>query len=643
MPNSIGKKIILSCVLPLLIVAALYFANAFYAINTGVEEDIKATGAVISASLSDSGSQALISSNRDFINERSLESLVQRPDLMQVNWLTLDRKPFLSVSDNSASSKTETLEFEVYYQPLINVDTFQDDLQLDSGAEQTDSEEEKQLIGYLQLTFDLASMHASAKRSLIDELGLVALIVLITLAATTYSAWQLSQSLKKVFGHIKQLDEGHYEARLEASKDTELGQLSNSLNELANTLESNEAAIETEKERLNNAIVELTKARNETDKANDWLKRMLAVLSHEMRTPLNAVVAPIEIVISKIGNPFMTKRLENALSHVQDMLAQLDNLMDYTQLEYGEQTLHKSPTQLHKLLKNLFLNYQYVAEQKGLTLSFEVQAPTECLDAYYNVDQQRLSQIIINLVSNAIKFSHAGEISAHLKLTPINQSFTDVEVVVKDQGIGIPEPMLKGIFEMFHQADSAISRQYGGLGIGLGLSKKYADLFGGMLTVESDVNVGSTFSLKFCVENVELPPTESDQAEQIDFQVGEPLSVLIIEDNIENSNVLCQLLKKIAPNVEIRTVSDGERALEIIRADEFPYQIALVDIHLPRVSGLKIIESITTNYPNVKTVAVTADTTYNNQEACFLAGASQYIKKPVRLADMVRLVREYFN
>lgn len=641
MPNSIGKKIILSCVLPLILVAALYFANAFYAINSGVEKDIQETGTVISTSLSDSGSQALISSNREFINQRSLESLVQREDLMAINWLTLERKPFLAVSDQSESKNTKTLEFEVYYQPLVTIDTFQDDLQLDGGS--YPAEEEKQLIGYLQLTFDVALMHTNAKRSLADELGLVALIVLITLAATTYSAWQLSQSLRKIFGHIKQLDDGHYDARLEASKDSELGQLSASLNELAHTLESNEEAIEIEKERLNNAIVELTKARNETDKANDWLKRMLAVLSHEMRTPLNAVVAPIEMVISKIGNPFMTKRLENALSHVQDMLAQLDNLMDYTQLEYGEQTLHKSPTQIHKLLKTLFLNYQYVAEQKGLTLKYDVQAPTECLDAYYNVDHQRLSQIIINLVSNAIKFSHAGEITAHLKLTPVNQNFTDVEIVVKDQGIGIPEPMLKGIFEMFHQADSAISRQYGGLGIGLGLSKKYADLFGGLLTVESEVNSGSTFSLKFCVENLELPEAINEQTEQTDYQIGEPLSVLIIEDNIENSNVLCQLLKKIAPNVEIRTVSDGERALEIIRTDDFPYQIALVDIHLPRVSGLKIIESITTKYPDVKTVAVTADTTYNNQEACFLAGASQYIKKPVRLADIVRLVREYFD
>ncbi len=663
MLTSLSHRLILSCILPLIVIGSVYTYFAFRQTENKINEQIATNGSLISSALMSSGSQALVVNRKDFIDQTAVEAILNQDNILAIEWLTLERKSFLKIkTPHSVTPDSETVqEYEIYYRPLKTVDAFNEDLQIDDGtleeansfgesstpeqvpeqSQAANSREansaEPKLTGYLKVVFNKTAMEQKANKTLYYQLGIILAIFFVTLLLATFNAYRLSRGLKKLFNFIKHLSVGSYTDQLSREGSDELAELSGSLNDLSRTLESNQRDIKLERERLNDAIVELTKARNETDKANGWLKQMLGVLSHEMRTPLNAVVAPLEMVLNKTNQPFSARLLENAISHVDEVLAQLDNVMDYTQLERGIYTIDKSPTDLQVTINHVVANYQLVAEQKGLTLNCQYTGNPELLNAYYNVDRQRLTQIIINLISNAIKYSHQGEINLTWQLRSLDPQHCDIIIELSDQGIGIPHDKLKDIFEMFHQVDSNISRQYGGMGIGLGLSKKYADLFGGQLSVRSQLEKGSTFTLSFTAEKVLMAVTTVPLPSNQEMNFTKSINVLIVEDNIDNCNVLCHLLKRIAPNIQLTTECDGQAALDLITDKPFPYEIVLIDIHLPKISGLDIIKRIREKNPSVNIIAVTADTSFTNQEACFEAGASQFVKKPVRLLNIANI------
>lgn len=644
MLSNLSTRIMLSCLAPLIIISGVSMVIAYFNNDTQVSNQIQLESELIASTLMASGSQALAVDQPDFIDRKALEAITRRENIANIRWLTLDRKPFLDIdsklhSSASKAAQLETIEYEVYYHPLDALDNFSADLQLDQTTDQPQPKEPV-LVGYLQLAFDRNPMEANALRSLFYQLTLFTTIFLITLLLAAFNVHRISIGLRGLFGFIKQINLGDYSQRLPQEGKDELSALSRRLNALSQTLENNQEDIKQERSRLNDAIIELTKARNETEKANNWLKQMLGVLSHEMRTPLNSVVAPLELVLGKTHQAFSARLLENALSHVEEVLSQLDNVMDYTQLERGESVLEKSPTQVSTLIERVISNYQLQAEQKNLTLNCHYNGDPSLKDAFYNIDSQRLTQILINLISNAIKYSHQGEINLSWHIITFETKPFEIIIDLSDQGIGIPSDKLQDIFQMFHQVDSRVSRPYGGLGIGLAICKQYADLFKGQLSVRSQLNKGSTFTLQFPAEKVGPNREALPDIKKIDINVEQPISVLIVEDNIENSKVLCQLLKKVAPNVELTTIQDGQDALNLLSKNQYSFDIALVDVHLPVISGLEIMRKIRSHHANTRVIAVTADTSFDNQDACFDAGAVRFIKKPVRLLDIANIFQE---
>jgi signal transduction histidine kinase/ActR/RegA family two-component response regulator len=638
--GSIGMRIIISCILPLVLLGGSYMLVLFLSVSADVDEKIDDFAALMSSALMDSSAQALVTGQGDFINKRSINDILAKREIYGLRWLDVQGRVLYQLNERESpgpTSRIRTIAFPVYFSRLPAIDDFNEtDLSVD---EVLNTAEEH--VGSLEIQFNRQLMLDGAYRNFLLKLSYFLVTLLITVVISYFNALRISRALKRVFSYIHRLEKGEYWQRLPVQgHQEELSRLSSSLNGLCETLESNRVQIESEKRALNKAIAEVTEARNDADQSNSWLKKMLRVLSHEMRTPLNAIVGSIDMAISKTDSPFVVKRLENSLSHVNFMLSELENVMDYTQLEDGVGHLSvKSVVDIKETIDILVESYRSQAEQKGLKLASFYLGDAVLLESRYEFDQQRLNQVVINLLSNALKFSRQGQVSVIYRID-LSGEGAQIHVDVADQGIGMTGEQMGLVFNMFQQADLSIEREAGGLGIGLSLCRKYVDILDGVISVSSQEGVGSSFSISFPAKRVSLNNAQTEQTLLADAALERVREVLIVEDNPVNSQILSRLLKRAVPEVSLKLIDDGQIALDHIDSGLAHYDLALVDIHLPHVSGLEVIRALRAFRPSMKIVAATADTSIQNQHACFAAGANLFITKPFRLNKIIEILQD---
>lgn len=362
---------------------------------------------------------------------------------------------------------------------------------------------------------------------------------------------------------------------------------------------------------------QLEEARQNAEQSLETRKLFLANISHEIRTPINAI-SGMSGILADTEISETQKQYVNAIqSSSKSLMVIVNDILDMSKLESGKFSAEFIPFDIQSIVDPLYTSYLLRTDEKGIAFSIEY---PENMPKWVFGDPTRLGQILNNLISNAIKFTDKGKVS--LKITFEKKGkLNEFCFNVTDTGIGIDQEKLKTIFEFFSQEDNTITRRFGGTGLGLAISKSIAELLGGEIKVESQKNVGSTF--KFC-----LSMPEANEQSKNETRVHSDLSgqnVLIVEDNELNRFLAVTILKKW--NAIIHIAENGEEAVAAVKDKNI--DIVLMDIQMPVMDGVAASLAIRNELKsNVPIIALTANALESEKEKCWQAGMNEYITKP---------------
>src|SRR5690554_4457290 len=365
--------------------------------------------------------------------------------------------------------------------------------------------------------------------------------------------------------------------------------------------------------------------------ANQAKSEFLANVSHEIRTPINAILGMTQLCLKTDLDAQQRSFLRSIDSSSKLLLGIVNDLLDFAKIESGNLTIEKIPFDLEEVLANLADMFAYRAYDKNL--EFVINLPTNIPTRLIG-DPLRLNQVLVNLVSNAVKFTDNGEIVVAVTLLDMNSDEVYLRLSVTDTGIGMDEAQRARLFDAFTQADSSTTRRFGGTGLGLAISQRIVKLMNQHgLGVTSSVGQGSTFFLE-----LRLPIQQTQDLSNRDTLIKrlQNKSVLAIEDNLTTREMLTELLRSY--NVQIHTCRSAEEALQLLQ--EQHYDAVIVDWQLPGISGLEFCEEVL-NEPNKDTPKLILATSYHAQDMISQSkrlGVAEYIVKPYTSSTLLRVL-----
>lgn len=390
--------------------------------------------------------------------------------------------------------------------------------------------------------------------------------------------------------------------------------------------------------------IELVKKEKEVAEKTAQLKQQfMANMSHEIRTPMNAIVGLANLLINKNPTDEQLKYLNAIKKSADNLLVIINDILDLSKIEAGKIVLENIPFNLSSTIEEIYHTLFLRAEEKNLKLIIE---NTQITDLYIVGDPTRLTQILINLLGNAIKFTETG----HVKLEVIakNQNDNSIQVVfnVIDTGIGIAEDYVKKIFESFTQAGTDTARKYGGTGLGLTISKELTDLMGGSIQVQSTLGKGTTFSVSIPFELSDASQLTAPEEEVFDANALKGLNILLVEDNEFNVMVAEETLLELIPEVKITHVDNGKKAVELLE-NNTTFDVILMDIQMPVMNGMEATEKIRQHSNSVirghKIIALTANAFEEDIKKYFRIGMNGYVTKPFKQEELLKELYQVLN
>lgn len=394
-------------------------------------------------------------------------------------------------------------------------------------------------------------------------------------------------------------------------------------------------AIKLAQEAANSANIAKVKAETVTETRS----RFFANISHEFRTPLSAILGYAELLEDDDQSPQdKTKSVAVIISSANHLLQLINDLLDITKLEANKLQVEKHEVDPILIAESVREFTQLNAERRGIEFTIEYNGQ---LPHYISTDPLRLKQILLNLCSNAIKFTHKGFVRLAIQ---VDESTSSVQFLVVDTGIGMTKAQIDNLFTAFTQAESSTARKYGGTGLGLYLSKNLAELLGGTLTVASEKDKGSCFTLTLpasqsnqTVTNVESPSTVSTLAEPNASSPTFEGHILIAEDDETNHMILAWILEKCA--VKLARARDGQEVITL--ATQHRYDLVLMDLNMPVMNGIETTRRLREIGYSQPIVVLTASIDDEDKTQCIAAGCNSFLTKPYNKKELFMTLGQY--
>ena len=367
---------------------------------------------------------------------------------------------------------------------------------------------------------------------------------------------------------------------------------------------------------------QLRVAKARAEAANRAKSRFLAAMSHEVRTPLNALLGAISLLRSDLSKAESASLLDIAKQSADVLAGVVNGILDYSRIEAGAMTLDNKPFSAAQRVNEAVDLYKVLARKKGLEIVATVDP--HCADCVLG-DPSKFSQILNNLIANAIKFTESGLVTVSLVRVGVTPGGAEYQLSVTDTGIGIAAEHLAAVFDVFAQIDESNQRRNNGAGLGLAISRQLAKLMGGDITVSSGLGLGSVFRLQLAFEESEAPAAKKARPDQ-PLADGKQLPILLVEDSPANQHVVCVALRRAGYAVTV--AADGIEAREQLR-HHGPFGLVLSDIRMPRMNGLELIRWIRQAGIMVPFIALTAKAFKEDEAACLAAGMDGLLTKPI--------------
>ncbi len=456
--------------------------------------------------------------------------------------------------------------------------------------------------------------------------------------------------------------EQDYSTKAIKRSNDEIGSLVDSVNKMLEAIEKRdetlrstnsvlEKTVEKRTRDLNDRNKALNKAINAARAASKAKSDFLATTSHELRTPLNPIIGYVDRLLERIEDLDSLRELQIIKNSAELLLRLIDDILEFSRIEHGDIRIEMKEFNFNECCRDVTYLMSAQAKEKGLDLKFILELPDgfpENKPIIFDSDEGRLQQVVTNLIGNAIKFTEEGRITVRVVIKSDGLGNDSLKVSVEDTGIGISEEDSKKLFEPFTQVDEGLSRKYGGMGLGLAISRAFIEALGGVIDCSSELGVGSKFWFEIPIvlkDGVE--PTSDDKivrvngAQELEGDHAAQ-SILLVDDERVNRELGASMIRSLGYHVVC--AKDGFEALGITGKQDFG--LILLDIRMPKLDGFETARAIrdrSRKQPPTPIIALSAHITTKDEERCHEMGMLDYLQKPLNIDTLNRCIQKWLK